>query len=71
MQASTRKQPTPRILPRKRRGDDAPVTSAAVAEALRRFRAAGGLVQELPADPTPTRRTVGGHHASYENVLDY
>lgn len=46
------------------------ITQAELDDAIRRFRAAGGLVQKLPDQPDPLRNQVGGRWGMYEPVME-
>lgn len=41
-----------------------------VRQALERFQSAGGLIEKLPDQPSPSRRMVGGKWGMYEPVME-
>ena len=51
-----------------RKKDKILITEAEVQEALRRFKASGGLIRKLPDEVSPRNFMVGGKHSAFEFV---
>lgn len=46
------------------------MSHAQIQAAIRKFQAAGGLIQQLPAAAEPRIRPVGDNYGAYERVVD-
>jgi len=55
-----------------RRAEGSGVSQDEVTQAIRRFKAQGGLINELPPEPEDVRLKVGNHFtAAFESVIEY
>ena len=46
------------------------ITESDLKDAIRRFQAAGGLINKLPDQPEPMRNLVGARWGMYEPVME-